>query len=238
MEDKNWNLIENHLSGSLSPEDKGVLEQKRAEDASFDWEVKVNEQLKELIFRSGIQEELQSVHQQFTSESSALSKPKSRVMGWSLAASVVLLMTWAGIWYSNLSSQGLYEELYTTQGLYTFRDPGSVASDQLKEAFKNQQWEEVVRLRSPLAMQDLEQELLTSIAYLELGQAGKSLQVLTSQPQWGEWQSVVDWYTAMAYLQLGEKAEALVILKKIYSDPNHAFHERISRWELFKLRLI
>jgi tetratricopeptide (TPR) repeat protein len=141
--------------------------------------------------------------------------------------------------YLRLSSADLYGENLQA---FTIRESrGETADQPLKQAFKNDLMQEVIRLLQQSPTPSPEDYFLAGNAYLALGQPAEAInafqqvQMINQQQRTHVLGDEAEYYLAMSYLDNRQPALALPIFKKIHDDPAQLYHDKVSGWFLFKL---
>jgi hypothetical protein len=85
---------------------------------------------------------------------------------------------------------------------------------------------------------------ITAQQYLENNQPGEAIQsfekvlAIDSATNQKILKDDAEFYLAMAYLKHNQSSQAYAILNKIHNDPNHLYHDQVSRWFLIKLKIV
>lgn len=144
-------------------------------------------------------------------------KPKRRMlpMIFKVAASVlILLVVGAAYIYFAANPASLYKQAFVDYRESSLR--GS-ETDSISKKFQN-------------AYQLLQQEKTQA--------AVATFTEIANQRNGKTFVDDAEYYLALSYLKMNWTSEAYRLFKKIHDEPNHLYHDEVSGWMLFKLRVL
>lgn len=143
-----------------------------------------------------------------------------------IAASVILLLCLAGIGKFLLTTPTtLYDKMYAPYDMGTTR--GGEDLDPLEHAYQSKAWSAVDDIFRVKAYPSPEDRFLAGMAYMEQGQYAPAInQFRTVERQGTDFRDESEYYLALAYLATHQTDSALLLLRKIRTDPEHLFHRK------------
>jgi len=202
----------------------------------------------DLIREAGLKEQVTEVRRQFEAERSVSSAPaKVMHINYRVAmrvAASILLMAGAGILYKYISTNP--EELYRNQfSAYTLSSSrGGTVSEEIEQAYKNNDWSQVIRLGDQMQVKSGKSLFLTGVAAMELKEYNLAIldfrQILQKNQATGDdyFQDEAEYYLALSYLAAGNSASAMPLLERIRSDKHHRFNKKASEISAVDLRIL
>jgi hypothetical protein len=163
-----------------------------------------------------------------------------------IAASLVLLVGAFTIYkFATVSTGRFYNEHFSTYSLSTTR--GEAEASALEEAYRNNNWDEVVSQYNALTTKTNKEHFLAGMAAMELSQFPQAIErfntVLTSNAATGDnyFQDEAEYYLALAYIASKQPGEADVLLKRISASNNHVYQQKARNmlgldWKIIRLR--
>lgn len=147
-----------------------------------------------------------------------------------VAAAIVLLLGVVTVYkykFASVSADEFYNEHYTSYTLSTSR--GGAEASQLEQAYRNNNWNEVVTQYNALAAKNSKDHFLAGMAAMELKQYQQSIErfnlVLNNSD--GLFQDEAEYYLALAYIADKQPEEAKRLLRKIESDNGHSYQQKV-----------
>jgi tetratricopeptide (TPR) repeat protein len=148
-----------------------------------------------------------------------------------IAAAVVLLVGTVAVYkFVTVSPEGFYNDHYSSYTLSTTRGEGETST--LDDAYRNNNWNEVVTQYNALAAKTNKEHFLAGIAYMELKQYTQAIDrfnaVLSSNAGSGDnyFQDEAEYYLALAYIANKQAKEAGGLLRKINAENGHLYHQK------------
>lgn len=168
-------------------------------------------------------------------------RPRAFVMR--IAAGLLLLLTgYTTVQYFNSTGSAFYKSLHNTYSAQESRTIITEPRSELVEAYKKGDHTAVINLFAQLNNPGNRELFFAGNAYLESNNAVKSIelftQIIARNKATGEllYQDEAEYYLAMAYLKNNETDKALPLLSKIADEPSHTYHNKVSRFTLFKMK--
>ncbi len=167
-----------------------------------------------------------------------------RSIGWyglRAAAAVIIVVCTAGVYeYSSLSSEKLYNDNYSQFTLTQTR--GASDNDTLAALYNQHNAAAVIKVFENQTSPAAQSYFLAGNAYLTENKPAKAIHCFTllreknEQQQTHIYEEDAVYYLSLAYLQNNEPKKALPLFTEIYTDARHAYHDKVSKWQLQKLK--
>jgi tetratricopeptide (TPR) repeat protein len=148
-----------------------------------------------------------------------------------IAAAVVLLVGAVAVYkFATVSSESFYNDHYSSYTLSTARGEGETSL--LEQAYRNNNWNEVVTQYNALAAKTNKDHFLAGVAAMELKQYTQAIErfnaVLNSNTGTGDsyFQDEAEYYLALAYIANKQTKEADSLLRKIKADNGHLYQQK------------
>lgn len=226
MNEKDIDIIENYLAGTLSVEDKQEVEARMLTDQEFAQRVEILKSLPHLVDESSLdfRNELEGIYQEYQQKQKPSRTLPPRTY-W-IAASLALLLSVIGllIWLlpTSLTSQEIYAANFTMPAdNITVRNDQSVASalQSAMEAYNVQDYTTAItHFEDFLQGESAHVPALfySGVSYLALAEVGKAIQNLqkVTQIQDPTYAISAQWYLGLAYLKQNNTEQA----RKIFSS--------------------
>jgi TolA-binding protein len=230
-------LLLKYLDGELSDGEAAALEQKLQEDAALQEKFDSLKVTTESVKLFGIQQQVAAVRRQWEQERAGDSKTGGRIVSmakalrYGLLAAACIILVIVGVryfWFSGVSSDQIYKELYVGYELDQSRSVNATATP-VEKAWRQRNYEGVVKM-AKINGQDKKELLLLGLSYLQLNQPYAAIPVFQNILQHGNsiYREDAEFYLGLAYLKNHNKVQALSILQKIESDPGHIYHNQVS----------
>lgn len=247
-------LLDDYLQKKLPRTDTASLLQKQGIDDT-ETEIDLHHAAAITLQRYSVLQQVHSVHRHFLQQQSDTnvnsSGIKARVVNmnpvkWILriAAAVILIV---GIWfaylYNSTTSTALYAEIYQPYNVNTDRaNVEEIIPHNMIQEFKEKNYTTVIETYLNLSMTNNREKFLAAVAYQETGNNTEAINLLNQilrfnkQQQSRLYNDEAEFYLALNYLKTEKAKQAIPIFQKIYDDPGHTFHERISKSSLRKIK--
>lgn len=162
------------------------------------------------------------------------------VMG--VAASLfVFAATWFTYQYSTNDGGKLYSEIYQPYNVNTDRGIGEISTHNLIQEFKNEDYKAVIKTYESLLNTNIREKFLTGYAYHQVANYNKSIELLRQLLKYNKlnktrlYNDEAEFYLALSYLKINDIVSAAELFKSIRSNPDHTFHETVTKWNLTRL---
>src|SRR5882724_5795761 len=195
---------------------------------------------------AGLHEQVLAVRKKWSDQVAA--QPRTTVLTMyrqaiRVAAFLLVLAGSAAIYkYNSTSSDGIYNQYYSSYSLNTSR--GTATQDAVELAYTNKNWAEVITLFNTANEKDHKLFFLAGMADLELkiygGAIEKFQQIITenAQSHTDYFQDEAEYYLAMSLLASNKADKAMPILEKIRADKNHLYHQTVARMSFTDLNIV
>jgi tetratricopeptide (TPR) repeat protein len=205
------------------------------------------------VQRYNIVTQVKSVHSNFLNETNTQSTATiktittvrhSSTVKWTMriAASFLLLIgSWLVFQYTTNSSNELYSKIYQPYDLTTDRGISDITTHTMVRDFKNRDFQAVIKIYERLTVSNSREKFLAAYAYLETGNFGKAIDLLNDLLKFNQanklrlYNDEAEYYLGLSYLKVQKFEEAEAVFKKIQENPNHTFHDKISKWTLRRI---
>lgn len=161
-----------------------------------------------------------------------------------IAAVLILLAgTWLAYMYTTTTSAGLYAEIYEPYSVNTDRNlVTDISPHNMVEEYRNKNYARVIEVFKSLPNTNNREKFLVASAYHETGFQQEAVQQLQEIIVFNKlhngrlYQDEAEFFLGLCYLKMNRNAEALSMFRKIYEDPGHTFHAKVSKWTIVRLR--
>jgi|GEM_PF-1401312 len=253
-------LLDSYLKGTISPDEvKKLLTEKKVEDSNEAMEM--HHAAAVALQRNAVLTQVRKIHTDFVSSykkseanennNSAASEIKTirmHTLKWALRVAAVFILVvggWFTYTYTTTSSVKLYAEIYEPYNLNTERNlVTDITPHNMVQEFKNKNYKAVITIYQSLQSTNNREKFLTAIAFHETGQYRNAInlfeQILAYNTQNNSrlYQDETEFFLALSYLKLKDNKAALSWFRKIYNDPAHTFHKKVSKWTITRLKWI
>lgn len=252
--------VDQYLSNQLPADEVAELERDLQRDA--DWQALLNsvDMTRRTIRTEAIRGEVRRVHRAFipiyrqqNRTDQPVDEPGARVMplfgraavGWigRIAATVLIAVAgYGGYQFITLDRRAVYDENFVAYQLPTTRDTDTPQSV-LDSLYRAGNYPAVVQRLATVAPQP-RPYFLAAMAYLQLGQYDaalaqfENLRAVNRRSDTPFFEQEADFYEALAQLGAGHYERAYAGLRRIYDDPQHMFHNNVSKTDLWKTKLL
>src|SRR6185312_4548140 len=157
------------------------------------------------------------------------------------AASVILIVFAAGIYlYVSSSPAKLYNQNYQPYKLSVAR--GVSQGSELEKAFNSGDYNNVISQFTKLKEPGSKAYFLAGQAYLALHKPADAVHAFSRSLSPADsdhtFKDDAEYYLGLAYLENNQPASTLSIFENIHNNRDHLYHDKVSSWTLFKLRLL
>jgi hypothetical protein len=245
-------LLIDHLDDSLLGKGSPEVDRLIADDADIAVTWRYLNLAVDTVRNAALHERVMVVRKEWMAKQAAgqttgTATPKARVFTiyrnvMRVAACILLLTGGAAVYkYTTISATGIYQEYYSSYELTTSRGAG--VADPIDEAYNNKNWVKVLALFNTTKDKSIRSFFFAGMADLEL----KNYQAATAQFQQvmaenmrsgGDYfQDEAEYYMAMSLLAENRADQALPLLEKIRTDPDHLYHQKVAAMSFTDLRI-
>lgn len=246
--------IDRYLRDELSGSEKVTFEQRLEKSPEFRQEVEDMKISQEVIRSYALREEIKSIRKAMLDENESeprISKPAPsfRFYAVSIAASFLLLVMALGVFQvSSISGDGLYAEkamMYQTETSRSGDESTAISAEQQAYDYYDQgNYQQYIESYEVLPSASQKAMFLAGNAYLELGNSEKAItafrDVMEKNAQTSEkqFQEDAEYYLSLALVKNGDYEQARSLMEAIAGDSTHKYHEMISSYYLWKLKVM
>jgi tetratricopeptide (TPR) repeat protein len=247
-------ILDNFIKNKLTrAETELLLEKEAVTDVAL--EVDLHLSAAKALQRYSILKMVQSVHQSYTTATPVITMPtekdtrarviKMQPVKWALgiAVSVILVISsWFTYQYANTSSTKLYSQIYQPYSVNTDRGMADITTHNMVQEFKNKDYNAVIKTFEALSTVNNRERFLTAYAFHETANYQKAIdlfkQILETNKQTDTrlYNDEAEFYTGLSYLKIKDAASAIPYFENIRNNPNHTFHDRISKTMMKRLK--
>ncbi|MDX2048892.1 MAG: hypothetical protein SFU87_19035 [Chitinophagaceae bacterium] len=231
-----------------------LLEKESVQDA--DLEINLHLASAKAVQRYNILKQVQSVHYAYLQSQIKNHTPKNIEAGksasikmypikWALriAASVILIMgAWFAYQYSRTSADKLYSELYQAYNVNTDRGIGDITTHNMVNEFKAGNYGAVIKTYESLSATNNREKFLAAYACHVTGDYEKASALLNEllinnkKTNNRLYNDEAEFYLALSCLKTKDIRSARLLFERIRENPNHTFHEKVSKWTIRRLK--
>lgn len=231
-------LIEKHILGTLTSEEKEQVEQLIATDSNFKKELEFQSNLQQVVEKEE-DETFKVTLNEFENGRQATSKRP--ILRWLVAASFMVLVVVGSLLYTKSSTDSLFAENFEPYANVIQPVVRGMDTDDIKTkafvAYENEAFELAETHFTTLLNSTSDSYVLFYLANtkLALEKANEAIPLLNSYMSTGEnLGSQAQWYLALAHLQINEKAQAKEVLQKIVKFEGYGAAEAVLLLEKLK----
>jgi hypothetical protein len=237
-----------YLDGELTGRELDEFEKLMGENAAIGEELDNLRLAKSAIMHYGIKEQVSGVRKEMMNEfSNSVQNASVRKMypivrrSMQIAASLIgILLAFGFYQYITVSPDNLAAESYHPYKVSISR--GGSTTSTLEKAYLDKKNNLVISEFEKLKPRGNKDNFLAAEAYLSTHQAAKAIQtlhnVLKTKSSETSFHDDAEYYLAVGYLQNNEPSKAENIFEKINEDKDHLYHDQVSYWLLFRLKLL
>lgn len=160
------------------------------------------------------------------------------------AASVILILvaSWLGYQAISVDNEEAFRKFYQPYTISTQRDATPSADNDLVNLVRSKKYPEAVQLYQRMRPTSAREKFLGGYAALEASAYEIAIQNFTDILANNRFQSLklyndeAEYYLGLTYIKSGHAGKAVPLFQRIHDDPGHTYHERISGWDLFRLK--
>ncbi len=242
----NTELLIRYLDKELSTEETIALENRIEKETSLKLELERLKLAKEAVRLYGLKEQVGKIHNEMRGQAKLIPlQQKSTIRSisrWTMriAAILILVVLGVGVYqYATLSSEKLFDEQYES---YEIRAERGAQSESLEEvAYRKKDYSGVITAFNNSPTHSTADYFFLGLVHLQQNnskEAVKNLELANTSADTSRlYKDESEYYLALAYLKDKQTDKAYKIFRKIHSDPNHLFRDKVNRWFLRKLSL-
>lgn len=226
MNEKDYNLIEDFLTGELDAEAIKAFRERLSNDPQFKEVYEVRKSMD--IFLKGkkgkeaLKQQLSALNKKHADEGTTLKKsrtiPLSRRAWLMTAAAVALLIIIVGI-IKLLPPQSLYEQYADIPEMRLTQMGAGSTLDQAETAFNKENYSEAyefLKLHLEESPENVHAQYYLGLAAIESGQFSEAIEVFSNLDEGtSSYQSLAKWWLAMTYLKMEDHEKCINVLSQI-----------------------
>jgi tetratricopeptide (TPR) repeat protein len=240
--------IEAYINGLLSPLEAEMLEQKMAANEDLAREVE-NTRLSIAIVKTyGVREKIKAIHAEEVSRAKKKNNTTISFYAYRIAASLAFFFIGFGIIkFLTTNEDNVYQQSYfpyTTEQTRSENKSGESLTERILGAYNAKDYDKVISLYENSNVQSPRATFLAASAYMEIEKFDlavrgfeKVLQ-LNGERQLKLFQEDTEYYLALSYLKTNRPDDAFLLLKKIKEDESHAYHDKVTQWLFWEVRIL
>ncbi len=233
-----------HLDNELANEDQRRLEKELALNETLRNQLDSLRAAQQSVRLFGLRENVAALHKEAMAgvPTHVYTTPVRRILRYSIsvaAAAVILVVGTIGYQYATVNTPQLYGDIYTA---YNPQQVRGAENSAVKQAYAAQNLQLVIQLANKTANPTAEENYLAGNACLQINNAPAAIGYFSRAQQINKtgntafYAEDIDFYLSMAYLKNNQPQLALPLLTAIYNNKQHAYHDKISGWQLTRLR--
>ena len=242
-----YSRFEDYLGGRLDPSESKKLEEELSGDRELLKEFELFKMSIDVVQLASMKNVVQEAQKRFTGYEASLAPGTTTsigVWGWRVAAGLLLLMVSYGVLqFATVSSNNLYESLYTVYHLPVTRGY-ELGYTHLDSLYLRQDYNEVVVHYELLEEKTGRDHFMVAMAAMELEDYRAAIDGFKrvrdhnqkASPQYFEQET--DYYLALSHLKNGDFKQALYLLEKINEDESHLYHSAVPNKIIIKLQML
>jgi tetratricopeptide (TPR) repeat protein len=227
--------IEQYLDDKLDSAERQRFEQQLQQDAALAAAVENVRATRKAIQAYGLRQEVAGIRNRMQQH-----KVKKGLLYYGLraaAAAVLLIAVTAVYQYFSLSPERLYEERSAPYSLRATRS-GEKAPAGITAEYQAGDMQRTVQAFGQLNQPGAADYFLAGNAYLQLGRGADAIPCFQKAQQSPALREDAEYYLALSYLQQKDLTHALPLFRQIRSNEAHPYHNRVSTWFYWQLRLL
>jgi hypothetical protein len=241
-------LLIQYLDGELEGDTLEEVRMRITNDPSLSHELENLRSAQQVVKGYGLRQEISNIHLEMMRELKSQQTKKAPVITmvkkvFRVAASIIVIAGLISfIQYVNLSSRKLFESAF--QSYVPPATRGSGDHSNLEEFYKQHQMGKVADSFAVMNNPSVKDYFYAANASLAEHNASKAIKLFRSAErknvQMGThiFEDDTEYYLAMSFLENNRPAEALPLFEKIHSEKQHLYNDKVSKWFLFKLKLL
>jgi hypothetical protein len=239
-------VLVRYLDNELSPEEKAEMERKINSDDRLRSQYEDLRIAREAVMQYGIRTQVAGIHDSMMKELKVpvrrISSPRRVIRyGMSIAAGIILIVGAYMVYnFFTLSADGFYLSHYRSYDVGTTRSSGS--SEKAINAYREKKYNEVVGIYLS-GDSSSTTAFLAAMSNLQLNDVPASITLLEklAAPSTATGQAFseeAEYYLALAYIKNRDFDLAIPIMEKIYANPSHLYHEKISKKMIRQVKML
>jgi tetratricopeptide (TPR) repeat protein len=155
---------------------------------------------------------------------------------------LVLMASWLGYQTLTVNNDEVFKEFYQPYTISTQRDATTAGDDDLVSLVRSRKYQEAVQFYQKMKPISSREKFLGGYAALETAEYQLAIQCFTEILANNPTQSLklyndeAEFYLGLTYIKAGQPGNAIPLFQRIYDDPGHTYHERVTSWDLFRLK--
>lgn len=235
-----------YLDGELNGEELDAFEKLLARDPLLTEKLRSFELARQVVQHYGLKQQVSTVHGTMMAE---LRNDPSKLSGgrvypfiritMRVAASLLLLCVLFSVYqFMAVSSSKLAQDGYHTYDLSVTR--GEETYSIIERSYLDKNFTAVIRELSKSTSPTVNEHFLGGQAYLVTHQPAKAIDEFKRVvgDQSATYKEDAEYYLGISYLQNDQPEKAKTLFEKIYLDKDHLYHDQVTMWTMFKLRLL
>ncbi|MBL4678262.1 MAG: tetratricopeptide repeat protein [Mucilaginibacter sp.] len=235
-----------YINGELSGEELSALKKMLEDDQTARHELENLQLAKSAIRSYGLSSQIAEVRKNMLTDNDEQRPEQTGVYPFmrnlmKYAAIFLVVLACVGLYYYNITStEKLYTKLYSPYQLNVSRDASGAES--LSNSYQAGQYAKVITYfkeqRNPLN----KQLFLAAQSYQKLKDFANAIKLYTEllnrKTENAEFHDDAEYFLALCYLETGQIERAEPLFKNISKDTDHLYHDQLSSWDMYKLKII
>lgn len=243
----NTTILIRYLDGELESAEKADLETALQQQPDLAAELESLRFAQTAVAAHGLRQQVAAAHRNYKQQVTAAPVVKMktthrfRYYAMRVAAVALVAVSLTALYqYMTFSPDNFYQSHYEAYTIGASR--GQQDNNPIETAFQQKKYAEVLQLHAALQQSDAAADFYAGIAALETGKLEQSAALLESVAAKNKtagtsfFSDEADYYLALTYIRQQQVVKALPILEKIRNTPAHLYHNKVSDWDLRKLR--
>ncbi len=245
-------LIDSYLAGRMPLKEKETFEKKLIYDSSFYTKVEEQRQIQGLIRLKARDEEINSIvadiHRNYFMKNNRVVFKKNFNKISTIAASIAFVLIGVGLFETTTSDLSAIADGLRPYEARSLRSSGVVSTleEEMNAIYLENDFRESINFfKENKSLSDNPKALfLVGNSYLELGDNTRAIDsfekaiYINKRNASTAFLDKSEWYLAHAYLKENEIEKAKKLFKKIKSDPQHFYYDKVSTYMMLQLKLL
>ena len=234
-------LLTRYLDQELSSEETLALEKRLASEEALREELNRLKLAREALRLYGLKEQVGKIHKEMRTgakEAHIEKRNNLRVISrWAMRVAAIIIVAAAGIGiyqYATLSNEKLFKEQFQPYEIRTSR--GENNERPIEAAYRRKDYAAVIAAFNNSSVRSTVDYFLLGQVHLQQNNPKEAVRILELAKASADtshlYKDESEYYLALAYLQNDQSDKALTIFKRIHSDPNHLFRDKVNKWFL------
>jgi len=246
--DRNEEITEKliqYLDGELSDNERKAVEELLSADEAMQKELHNLQLAQEAVRAYGLKSQVASVRKQMLqAEAEAVSKSKVYPFALHLMKYAAILMfallSVTIFMYASTSSARLYKENYQPYKVSVAR--GENPNNAIVNDFNTANYSQVIADFKATSSPNNRDYLLAAQAYQQTHKYGDAITLYNRLINPGNpdnsFRDDAEYYLGFTYLENHQSAKAKSIFEKIYTNPDHLYHDKVTFWMMLRLKIL